>query len=374
MAGLRPFCESDIPPVADLIWRVLHEHNTAAPASLHTHLNDLFFHNPWAEEGMVSRVLEDAQGKITGFFGAVPRRMTVQEKTIRIAFGSNFVMDPTGRTVLAAIQLVKAFLKGPQDVSMTDSANEASRQLLRSLGFSVVPIYSLQWARPLRPARYATHAISRLKKSGGARMAASLARPASIIADAMASGMKMSPFRQSRPATADEELDSTTLLQCLNTIPSKHWLLPEYDQNSLNWIFEFIAKRKVYGDLRKCLVRDKDRKIIGWYIYSGGRGEVGEVLQIGAESPSIGVVLDHLFYDAWQLGLIALHGRMEPQFMQELTARACFFFRHGSWTLVHSKNSELMAMIQSGSAFFSRLDGEWCLRHGGLETTSDLRR
>jgi hypothetical protein len=368
MAGVRPFVESDIPLVADLIWRVLHEYTTAAPASLHVHLDDLFFHNPWAEEGIVSRVLEDAQGKITGFFGAVPRRMSVQGKTIRIAFGSNFVMDPQGRTVLAAIQLVKAFLKGPQDVSMTDSANEASRQLLRSLGFNVVPIYSLQWARPLRPARYAAHALSRLKKSGGARMAASLATPASAIADALAAGMRVSPFRQSRPATSDEELDLATLLQCLNTIPSRHWLLPEYDQTSLNWVFEFIAKRKVYGVLRKRLVRDKNGKIIGWYIYSGGRGEVGEVLQIGAESPSIGVVLDHLFYDAWQLGLIALHGRMEPQFMQELTARVCFFFRHGSWTLVNSKNSELMAMIQSGSAFFSRLEGEWCLRHGGLET------
>ena len=365
MGGLRPFAETDIPPVADLIWKVLHERQGPTPASLRNHLRDLFLQNPWMDEGIVSRVFENTQGKILGFFGAVPRRMSIQGEPIRLAFGSNLVVDPESRASVTAMQLVRALMKGTQDVSITDSANEMSRPLLRSLGFNVVPIYSLQWARPLRPFQYGLNTLSRFKKSGALAAFGSLMRPASGIADALATRVRVSPFNRVQVTGDDEVLDTETLLQCLSTIPSKHWILPEYDRDSLNWVLDFVTKRGVFGDLRKGLVRDKDRKIIGWYIYSLVRGGVGEVFQIGAESASVGTVLDHLFHDAWKHGLVGLHGRMEPQYMQELTAKSCFFFRNGSWTLVHSNNQKLLSLLQSGTAFFSRLDGEWSLRHGG---------
>ena len=364
MGGLRPFAEADIESVSDLIWRVLHERKGPAPASLRDHLRVLFLQNPWMDEGIVSRVFENTQGKIMGFFGAVPRRMSLQGETIRLAFGSNLVVDPEGRASVTAMQLVRTFMKGTQDVSITDSANEMSRPLLRSLGFNVVPIYSLLWARPLRPFQYGVRTLSRFKKSRVLAGVESVVRPVSMLADVVATKVRVSPFHSIQLANVDEELDTETLIQCLNTIPSKHWILPEYDRESLNWVLEFVVKRNVFGVLRKAIVRDRDRKIIGWYIYSVSKRAVGQVLQIGALSASVGVVLDHLFRDAGNRGLIGLEGRMEPQFMQELTAKSCFFFRNGSWTLVQSKKPDLLAMLQSGTAFFSRLDGEWALRHG----------
>lgn len=367
MGGLRPFAEADIPSVSDLIWRVLHERKGPAPASLRDHLRVLFLQNPWMDEGIVSRVFENTQGKIMGFFGAVPRRMSLLGETIRLAFGSNLVVDPEGRASVTAMQLVRAFMKGTQDVSITDSANEMSRPLLRSLGFNAVPIYSLLWARPLRPFQYGARTLSRFKKSSVLAGVESIFRPFSMFADAVATKVRVSPFHAIELASDDEELDTETLIQCLNTIPSKHWMLPEYDRESLNWVLDFVVKRNVFGDLRKAVVRDKDRKIVGWYIYSINKGAVGQVLQIGALSASVGIVLDHLFRDAGNRGLIGLEGRMEPQFMQELTAKSCFFFRNGSWTLVQSSKPSLLAMLQSGTAFFSRLDGEWALRHGAGE-------
>jgi hypothetical protein len=366
MGGLRPFVEDDISSVADLIWRVLHERKGPAPSSLRTHLQDLFLRNPWMDDGIVSRVFENTEGKLVGFFGAVPRRMSIQGETIRLAFGSNLVVDPESRASVTAMQLVRAFMKGTQDISITDSANEMSRPLLKSLGFNVVPIYSLQWARPLRPSQYALNGLSRLNKNSRAvATIASVARPFGGVVDAVVTRARMSPLRQSQPATNDEDLDTETLLECLATIPAKHWILPEYDRESLSWVLDFIVKRRVFGDLRKAIVRDKDGKIVGWYIYSIAPGAVGEVLQLGAASPSMGIVLDHLFYDGWKHGLVGIHGRMEPQFMQELTSKSCFFLRHGSWTLVNSNRPQLLNLFQSGSAFFSRLDGEWSLRHGG---------
>ena len=367
MPGIRPLVESDVPRVADLIWNVLHGQKGPAPASLQGYVLDLFLRNPWLDDGIVSRVYEDSSAKIVGFFGGVPRRMSIQGKQVRLAFGSNFVMDPESRATMAAIQLVRAFMKGTQDISITDSANDNSRQLLRSLGFQVVPIYSLQWARPLRPSFYAMDTLSRMKKSRAVFTIGRVAKPICSVVDALATSMKISPFRQSAPPSADEEMDTPTLLRCLTTIPAKNWLVPEYDVDSMNWVLDFIAKRKALGDLRKGAVHDKG-KIVGWYIYCIGASGVGEVLQVGAESPSTGLVLDHLFYDAWKRGLIGLQGRMEPQFMEELTARMCFFFRHGSWTLIHSNKPELLSLIQSGTMFFSKLDGEWSLRHGDRAT------
>jgi len=323
VGGLRPFAENDISSVADLIWKVLHQRKGPAPSSLRAHLQELFLQNPWMDEGIVSRVFENTQGKILGFFGAVPRRMSIQGETIRLAFGSNLVVDPESRASVTAMQLVRAFMKGSQDISITDSANEMSRPLLRSLGFTVVPIYSLQWARPLRPLEYALNGLSRLnKKSRALALCRSIARPFCSLGDAAATSTRVSPFRQSQPVTNDEELDTETLLECLATMPAKHWIVPEYNRDSLNWVLDFVAKRKVLGEVRRRLVRNQDGKILGWYIYSVAPGAVGEVFQIGAESPSIGIVLDHLFYDAWKQGLVGIHGRMEPQFMQELTNKS----------------------------------------------------
>lgn len=364
MAGIRPLVEADISHVADLVWKVLHEQQGPAPSSLRAYVYELFLHNPWVEESISSLVYEDSERKIVGFFGVVPRPMSIQGKNVRLAFGSNFVVEAGSRASFAAMQLVNAFMKGPQDISITDSATEGARQLLRSLGFTVVPIYSLLWARPLRPSLYALHGAARLKKNKIMATLGTLASPLCHVADYLAATMKVSPFHQAAPAIKAEALDTDTLIQCLTRIPGKHWLVPQYNRESLEWVLKFVEKRNAYGDLRKVVLRDEKGKINGWYIYGLKPGGIGEVLQVGAEGTSVGKVLDHLIHEAWQNNLIGLHGRLEPQFMEELTQRSSFFLRNGSWTLAHSRMPELLGPIFSGNAFFSRLDGEGCLRFG----------
>ena len=363
MSGVRPFLEDDIPQVADLLWKYLHGRAGSSNPGLQTYLKELFLQNPWREEGITSRVYEDGQGKIAAFFGIVPRRMKIQGNPVRLAFGSNFVVEPNSRTSMAAIQLVRAFMKGPQDISITDSATEGSRQLLRSLGFSVVPLYSLHWARPLRVSLFGLHALAQLKKSRAISWIQAVSKPFCATADGLLATLPLTPFRQSRPATTATELDTATLLKCLATIP-KNLLAPEYDAQSLSWTLDFVSKRKALGDVRRVLVRDANQKRIGWFIYYAIPGGVGNVLQLGATSSSITAVIEHLLYDAWQHKLIGLEGRLEPQFMEELSRKACPFFRSRSWTLLHSTRADLVGLIQSGNAFFSRLDGEWCLRPG----------
>src|SRR5439155_1350934 len=85
-----------------------------------------------------------------------------------------------------------------QDLSLSDTANDAARLLWESLGGSVSVTHSLSWTRALRPCR---HYASRASSGGPARRAAWLAaRPVLAVADALATRLvQRSPAGSSRP-------------------------------------------------------------------------------------------------------------------------------------------------------------------------------
>ena len=85
------------------------------------------------------------------------------------------------------------------------------------------------------------------------------------------------------------------------------------------------------------------------------------MLQIAATPSSVHDVLDHLFYQAWRQGALAVTGRLEPRFLQALSDKYCLFHRRGPWMLVSAKKPRLVQSFLNGDAFFSRFDGEWCL-------------
>ncbi len=59
---------------------------------------------------------------------------------------------------------------------------------------------------------------------------------------------------------------------------------------------------------------------------------------------SLPIRRDHLSYDAWTHGAIALHGRLEPYLSQKLSEKYCFYFL-GNRLLVYSHNPELARQI-----------------------------
>jgi len=116
-----------------------------------------------------------------------------------------------------------------------------------------------------------------------------------------------------------------------------------------------------HAEFRKVVVRDDHLKILGWYIYYVKPGAVSQVVQIGGERKFTGDVLDHLFYDAWRHGAIAVHGVVRSDLIPDFWEKNCFFTCRGGWTLAHSRRPELLELLDRGDAFLSRLDGEWCL-------------
>jgi hypothetical protein len=173
---------------------------------------------------------------------------------------------------------------------------------------------------------------------------------------------KRGPFRPAQPGGSREELDPAILLACLPEVTGGRSIVPDYDERSLTRIVERTRERIDRGRLRKFLVRDEAQRIAGWFVYGAHRGGIGEVLQVAAKPLQARRVLDHLVDDAWHQGVVALSGRLDLEFAAELSEKACFLYRRGHWTLVHSKRADVSHALQRGDAFFTRLEGEWCLR------------
>ncbi|TIX97285.1 MAG: hypothetical protein E5V18_26425, partial [Mesorhizobium sp.] len=58
------------------------------------------------------------------------------------------------RDPMAGARLLKAYLDGPQDISFSETANDISARLWTRLRGVVLPQYSLDWVRVMRPSSF----------------------------------------------------------------------------------------------------------------------------------------------------------------------------------------------------------------------------
>jgi hypothetical protein len=371
MSPVRPFARNDIPQVVKLFQKVFFNNDRKATSSskLCAYFEETFFHNPCiegdakkgVEEEIQSWVYENGDGAIAGFIGIVPRRMLLNARPIRVAVSMHFMVDPDSRSTLAGVQLLKTFFSGPQDLSLTDSAGAVGRKIWEALGGATALAYSINWVRLLRPSRYALRILAR--KNAQLKPFVGMLRPLCPIMDAVASRALSHRFGKPEASLQATNLDQETLLTGITQFPFGYALRPDYRPGSLRWLLEKADQLAHPGELRKIALRDADGELVGWYIYELGADGMGEVLQVVGRKKSFGDALNHLFYDAWRNGAIALSGRLDPRFAQEFSDRHCFFNCDGPWTLTHSRKPDVLQAIYQGDMFLTRLEGEWLMRY-----------
>jgi len=362
MATIRIFTEDDVPGAAALFARVYPEHRWSSQAAFESYLREMVFDNPWRDPEVPSWVAEE-DGRISGFYAVMPRRMSLRGRPVRVAVGCQFMVDPHKRDSLTALQMAKAFVSGPQDLTLADGANDLSRRMWIGIGGTASLLHSLHWTRPLRPARYMASLVDARATLPPALTFA--ARPLGALADALVTRLRPNRFLREQTELAEDALDPATMLAHLPDVLRGSALQPVYDARSLAWLLEQTARKTRHGRLRARAVRDGGRRLIGWYLYYVQKGGVSEVVQIAARDGSFDRVLRRLLADAWRHGAAAVRGRLDPRYVQELSDRHCWFRWGHSWTLVHSRHADIMAAIHQGDAFLSRLEGEWWLRFLG---------
>ncbi|HEV3215231.1 MAG TPA: hypothetical protein VGZ27_05885 [Vicinamibacterales bacterium] len=351
MIRIRPFVLADVSNVAALHASVFAAISHLNMETRRRYLQRVFLENPWYDHTLPSLVGEGENGRIVAFLGVLPRRMSWNGRPVTVAISSQFMVAPDHRGVPGFL-LLKAFLAGHQDLSITDGATHESVKIWKAAGGTDSPLHSIHWTRPLRPLQYGLSFVS-------AR--ASLLRaagPFCAVVDAIATRMSRSPFRLTTSASG-EALTVDLILDYADQFVPRAALRPEYDRASLKWLLEMAGQKASAGNLRQVLVRNADNEVIGWYLYYLTRRGSSEVLQIAGRPDSLGEVLEHLFYHAWREGALAVSGRLDPTFLDALRAKHCLFHGRGSPVLVHSRRRELVDAVRCGDAFLTRLEGEW---------------
>jgi hypothetical protein len=360
-AQIRAIRDEDVPPVADLWLRVFRHTQGPPPASLVGYFREVFLRNPWREDDLPPLVCIDPDGKVTGFLGVIPRRMVFRGRPIRVAVATQLMVDSeqVGSGFLA-IELVRRFFAGPQDLSFSDGATDTAAKLWQGLGGGPALLYSLEWVRTFRPARYSLGLLSRKQRLGPFRWAA---RPFCSGIDAILTRLPVGPYgAPGRPPGTVEEATTESILACWQDLPRKPALHPVYDPESFDWLLRTAAANQVPGDLRKVLVRDKGGRAVGWFVYYLKPGGVSRVLQLAGAEKAADLVLDHLFFDARRNGSVAVEGMTVPRYLRQLDDRRCRFRCLSLGVTIHSRDHELLDTVHRGEAFLSRLDGEWWLR------------
>jgi len=361
MGYTRSFVEDDIPQVARLHRTVFKTGERVAALGLdsyHEYFKRVFLDNPSGDPSLPSLVYEDDEKRIVGFMGVVPRRIRMNGKRFQAAISTQFVVDAETRAGLIAVRLSKAFLEGPQDLSITDEATDIARKIWEGLGGRTALLHSLHWTRPVRPARLA---LALLRQRAGLAPLALAGGSVAPLIDALATRLRHSQLRYSRPeGSATDTLTARAVLTSQSAFVPSGSLHVEYDEQTLSWLLECARRRGGNGAIRAAVVR-KDQRIMGYYVYHLDEAHVASVLHIGAQPDAASDVLDHLLYQASQDGAIAATGRLEPRYLQILSDKYCVFHRRGPWLLLKARNADILRSFETGDAFFSRLDGEWCL-------------
>src|ERR1051326_6614675 len=120
-------------PRAGLFQRTFRNARRATPASLTAYLRELYFEHPWRDLALVSKVFV-ADGAVRGFIGILPLRLSFRGRTLRAAVAVSLMVENPQANPLAGARLFRAYLSGPQDASLSDSANPVSRGMWERLG------------------------------------------------------------------------------------------------------------------------------------------------------------------------------------------------------------------------------------------------
>lgn len=353
VGNIRPLALADIPALARLYDLVL-GHGAAVPKpAFQDYLAQTFLRNPWVDPELPSLIYWDEGGDPIGFIGVIPRRMVFKGRPIRVAVSTCFMVDPRRRQTLAGVHLQKAFFSGPQDLSLTDGANEASQVIWERLGGVAVPLYGFWWTRVLRPVQFVLDVVSRKRPSWSPL--GNVLKPLGLAVDGMAGRLTTNDRDIGR--TSQHDMDTQTLWEAIAQFSRKETLHPTYDRDALAWLLDRAGEKRQYGDLRKAVVRDHQGAVVGWYLYYRRPSAGGHVLQFVAQKEYLSRVLGQLFRDAWRAGCCSVTGRIEPRFTHEFSDHHCYF-QAGTRMLIHSSDDTLLRTISRGDAFLTWLEGE----------------
>lgn len=356
MPEIRPVTAQDLPAVALLFQRLLRS-DGIEPRALADYLKTLFLEGPNYDPDMPSKVHMRDDGSVSGFFGIFPLVMEHSGRTLRAAVCGTFMVEAREDDPFAGARLLRDVLSGPQDLSFTETSNDLSTALWRKVNGHVLPDYSLEWLRILRPASFIVdRAAERLP---AARLITPLLRPI----DAWAQRRKSDwagyvPETGHADAFNDADVSEDEAAELIPTFLRQFALRPQWDAERLRYMLAEARQKALHGERILRVVRARSTGTpVGLFLYYGDEGRLGRVVQIMSLPGREGTVIDRMLRHADSRNMPALRGRTQPALLGAMLGRKIAFV-HASSTIVHSRHPELVEAFTSGRAFINGLAGE----------------
>lgn len=367
MSFVRALEAGDVRAVATMFQSVLRKHRSPPTIALVDYMRKLYLDASGQDDGIRSLVHVDDAGRISGFVGVRALPMTLDGRPLRAAICSSLMVDGRERDPMAGARLLKAYIDGPQDLSFSETANEVSVQLWTRLRGAVLPQYSLDWVRVIRPAGFvASQAKERASAAG-------LLKPAAAAIDGLVR-LRLKPGDKRWSAVASHEMPQATRVAtidragfaaCCAPLSSHFALRPRWEQLPLDDMLADAGAKPELGELALAAVSSRSGALLGAFAYHAAPGRIGRVLQVLAHPGHAGPVVDALIDDAARRGLCGLRGRTQPALLEAMLPRRIAFVPVAS-TVVHSRDADIMRALKDQRAFLNGLAGEsWGRLIGG---------
>ncbi|AUX79790.1 MULTISPECIES: hypothetical protein [Sinorhizobium] len=368
MSDIRPLTTADIPAVAGLFQRIFRHSDQAAPPALVDYLRHLYLEAPGYDPEVAPLVHVNDGGRISGFVGVNALPMSYKDRQLRAAICGALMVEGRESDPMAGARLLKAFLAGPQDLSFSETASETSTQMWTRLRGIVLPQYSLDWVRVLRPASFAVELLS--GRIGPVRALRPLARAFDErFRGKMARGdLRWSavPKEASVPAMFQvADIDAGSFAELFAPLIGHFAVQPAWTEGQFNHILRNATEKPDFGAPHFAAVKTRTGAPVGAFFYHMKPGGTARVLQLLAMPGQAGPVLDCLIDHAAARGAAALRGRTQPALLEAMMGRRIGFV-HAASTVVHSRDEELVDAFRHAQGFVNGLAGEhWSRLIGG---------
>ncbi len=361
MTPIRPLERADLPAVAALYAEFVGWDPAATVPGLADYFARTLLDHPRADPEIPALVYEDDNDGVVGIMGSHARPFTFRDRTVRLAFTGPLIVAPAHRPRGIGALLLRRYVAGPQDMTANDRVLDQVHSMWERLGGVTDTGRSIGWAYTLGPAGLAASAVARRasrreRAPGGALLAR---------ADKLAARRRIP-----QPATGTSQpLTDAALLDLLDRLKRPYPLRPAFDDDFLAFLRHEMDLVNVGARVERRLIQDDAGKPLGAYVMYVTPGWLAEVVAIVARPDDSGLILDHLLRDAATAGAVEVRGRFEPQLLPHLRERR-LRLTHTDWTMVQSKDHELVATALSSRALLTRLDGEWWMRPREAAVTS----
>ena len=363
MSEIRQFTRADAGAVAALFQKTFRNSDSPPGEALGAYLAEAYLDHPWYDPDIAARVHVSDDGRVTGFVGVFPGRFEHEGRALRAAIAGTLMVEAPEREPLAGAKLIRSVIKGPQDISLSETTNLISQALWERLGGSVVPLMSLDWFRVFRPSGAALSLLAERYSAAG------MLAPAARLADAIGNvwtKRNLAPAEPAKRMTVDASASDADFAAAVLELSQSFAFRPAWSASDVGWLLAHAERKERYGPMRRVLLRDGKGGLAGCYLYHGKAGGTGRVLQLLARKGDAGALVDHLFRDAAERGLAALRGRSTPAFIDALLTRSTLFLHRASMA-IHPTSGAAAAAIIGGDALVTGLAGEsWTRLVGGV--------